>query len=301
MKHNEPNKTAVIKVIESLKNNLEQVIDETYDDSSDQKLITKQSHGNTYFYLSGSGKTAYLTLSQKDEIAKYAQKRYRKEVRKAAEKEIAQLKRCLDILNSHSAGISDINGVYEALPEAMKPYVTPHPLSDEEYARQWQEGNTVIKRKNIHKPDDYHKFKTMRGDYVGSKSEALIADRLFANGIPYHYEVAFIPEAEPDLSMPVYDMYGRIVGYDVPAFDPLARDTLHPDFYVLNKRTRQAYYWEHLGKLDDPKYCTDNLNRFVRVLDAGHTIGEEILVTHEDRQNPLKLERVDEIIEKYLK
>jgi len=47
--------------------------------------------------------------------------------------------------------------------------------------------------------------------------------------------------------------------------------------------------------------CTDNLNRFVRVLDAGYTIGEDILVTHEDRQNPLRLERVDGIIEKFLK
>ncbi len=227
--------------------------------------------------------------------------RYRKEVRKAAEKEIAQLQKCLDILNSQKAGITDINDVYAALPEAMKPYVTPHPLTDDEYARQWQEGNTVVKRKNIHKEDDYHKYKTMRGDYVGSKSEAIIADRLFANGIPYHYEVAFIPEAEPDFTMPVYDYKGRIVGYEAPAFDPFARDTLHPDFYVLNKRTRKAYYWEHLGRLGDPKYCTDNLNRFMRVLDAGYTIGEEILVTHEDKQNPLRLERVDEIIEKYLK
>ena len=301
MKENVANKTMIIRMIEDLTSDLESILDENDTEIDNSKLIAKHNRGNTYFTIYDKGKSRYLRLSQKEEISKHAQKRYRKEVRKAAEKEIAQLKRCLDILTGHTSGLSDINHVFAALPEAIKPYVTPHPLSDEEYARQWQEGNTVVKRKNIHKEDDYHKYKTMRGDYVGSKSEALIADRLYVNGIPYHYEIAFIPEAEPDYTMPVYDMKGRIIGYEAPAFDPFARDTLHPDFYVLNKRTRQAYYWEHLGKMDDPKYCTVNLNRFVRVLDAGHTIGEDILVTHEDKQNPLRLERVDEIIEKYLK
>ena len=296
------NKTSIINALSALKVSLITINETIGEDDEDINLTIKKYGGYDHFHLvDRKGKDRYLSKSQTDEIAKYAQMRYRKEVRKAAEKEIAQLQKCLDILNSRKAGITDINDVYAALPEAMKPYVSPHPLSDEEYARQWQEGNTVVKRKNIHREDDYHKYKTMRGDYVGSKSEALIADRLYANGIPYHYEVAFIPEAEPDYTMPVYDMYGRIVGYEAPAFDPFARDTIHPDFYVLNKRTRKAYYWEHLGRLDDSKYCTDNLNRFVRVLDAGHTIGEEILVTHEDKQNPLRLERVDEIIEKYLK
>ena len=93
----------------------------------------------------------------------------------------------------------------------------------------------------------------MRGDYVGSKSEAIIADRLFANDIPYHYEVAFTPEGEADTSRPVFDMYGRLMGYEGLGTDPYDRDTLHPDFYVLNKRTRKTYYWEHLGRLTTPE------------------------------------------------
>ena len=136
---------------------------------------------------------------------------------------------------------------------------------------------------------------------TGLGKKLLIADRLFANGIPDHYEVAFIPESKGDRSRPVYDEYGRIIGYEAPGFDPFARDTLHPDFYVLNKRTRKAYFWEHLGKLQDPKYCTDNLNRLVRIIDAGYRIGEEILITHEDSYNPLRLESIDGIISRYLK
>ena len=265
-------------------------------------LILKKINGSVRFYLKANGKKdTYLGASKKKEISRLAQKRYLRELRKAAKKEIAQLNKCLDILKTDKSGISDINEVYDSLPEPIKPFVKPLSLSDDDYAKRWQEGNLVVKRKRIHAEDDYHKYKTMRGDYVGSKSEAIIADRLFANGIPYHYEVAFTPEAEADTSRPVFDMYGRLMGYEVLGADPYDRDTLHPDFYVLNKRTRKAYYWEHLGRLNDQKYCTENLNRLVRIIDAGYTIGEEILITHEDSHNPLRLESIDEIIEKNLK
>ncbi len=83
-------------------------------------------------------------------------------------------------------------------------------------------------------------------------------------------------------------------------FSPFDQDTLHPDFYVLNKRTRKAYFWEHLGKMDDPSYCLKNFNRFMRILDAGYIIGEDLIVTHEDSKHPLMTESIDAIIEKYL-
>ena len=301
MKDQSINKTVVIGLIEKLKSNLETILEENAPIGGSH-IEVKHYHGNTYFHLVDSHrKTTYLKLSQKKEISKHAQRRFINEVIKATQKEIHQLDRCLKILTGSKAGISDINDVLTGFPEQLKPYINPTSLSDDEYARKWQEENTVVKKKNIHREDDYHRFKTLRGDYVGSKSEVIIADRLFANQIPYHYEVAFIPEVKSDKSLPIYDNYGRIIGYEAPGFDPFSRDTLHPDFYVLNKRTRKAYFWEHLGKMNDPKYCMDNFNRFVRILDAGYTIGEEILITHEDTQNPLRLERVDEIIEKYLK
>ncbi|MBR6085420.1 MAG: hypothetical protein IKP61_07410 [Spirochaetales bacterium] len=271
-------------------------------DDSDGYLALKKVRGTTRFFLrSKDGRCSYLSASNREKVSRYTQKRYHRELKKAADKEIKQLEKCLGILDYDKDGISDINEVYASLPDPLKPFVKPLSLSDDDYAARWQEGNLVVKRKRIHAEDDYHKFKTMRGDYVGSKSEAIIADRLFANDIPYHYEVAFTPEGETDASRPVFDMYGRLMGYEGLGTDPYDRDTLHPDFYVLNKRTRKTYYWEHLGRLNDPKYCVDNLNRIVRIIDAGYTIGEEILITHEDARNPLRLESIDEIIDKYLK
>lgn len=295
-------KSTVRTQIESLLDELHHLIESMLGDYSEESLVMRTSKGITRFFKKEkNGTYTYLSASNNKEISLFAQKRYLRELKKVAKREIAQLEKCLIILNSEKDGISDINEVYDSLPEALKPFVKPLSLSDDDYATQWQEGNLVVKRKRIHAEDDYHKFKTIRGDYVGSKSEAIIADRLFVNNIPYHYEVAFTPEAEPDSSRPVFDAYGRLVGFDAIGFNPTDRDTLHPDFYVLNKRTRKAYFWEHLGRLSDPKYCTDNLNRMVRIIDAGYTIGEEILITHEDSYNPLRLESIDEIIDKYLK
>ncbi|MBO4717788.1 MAG: hypothetical protein J5599_07805 [Spirochaetales bacterium] len=301
MKAQNITKTLIINMLQTLKTNLEHILENTEPKNADFKLRCKRYRGKTHLYLTdATGKETYLSLSNAKEIKKHAQTRYIGEVHQAAKREISQIDRCLGALSNNN-GISDINDVYDNLPEILKPYVIPLSLADDDYAAKWQESNVVVKRKRIHQEDDYHKLKTMRGDYVGSKSELIIADRLYSTGVPYHYEVAFIPEARNGLSTPVFDEYGRIVGYESLEFDPFSRDTLHPDFYVLNKRTRKAYFWEHLGKTNDPKYCVDNLNRLLRILDAGYTIGEEIIVTHEDQYHPLRTEMIDEVIEKYLK
>ena len=130
----------------------------------------RNSKGITRFFKKEkNGTYTYISASNNKEISLFAQKRYLRELKKVAKREIAQLEKCLIILNSEKDGISDINEVYDSLPEALKPFVKPLSLSDDDYATQWQEGNLVVKRKRIHAEDDYHKFKTIRGDYVGSK------------------------------------------------------------------------------------------------------------------------------------
>jgi len=295
-------KSEIIEYLLSLINQLQSAIDNVHTERNSDTIVSRSWKEKNLLYIKDtSGNTTYINKSLADRIPKLAQNRYNMEFIDAAKREIEQLKKSIKLLSDNKHGTADIDDVYQNFPEVLKPYITPNPLSIEDYARQWQESNAIVKHRNIHNKDDIHKYKTIRGDYVCSKSEVMIADRLLANGIPYHYEVAFIPETEVDRNSPVHDEFGEIVGYDAPGFDPFDDDTLHPDFYVLNKRTRKAYFWEHLGKLNDHKYCYKNLNRLIRMLDAGYTIGEDILITHEDDKNPLKTETIDEIITKYLK
>ena len=195
---------------------------------------------------------------------------------------------------------SDVDAVFDCLPEAVRAKAQLSDLTSEGYAQKWQDSNSIVKKRRTHKKDDYHTFKTLRGDYVASKSEVIIADRLYVKGIPYHYEIAMASDVVLDESRPVFDQYGRLLGYESMGNGPDNVDTLHPDFYVLNKRTRKAYFWEHLGKMDDAEYCRKNLNRFMRIIDAGYAIGEDVIVTHEDSRHPLKTEDIEKIIEKYL-
>ena len=232
-------------------------------------------------------------------IKKLASDYYERKMKAIALREKKQIDSCIAILEKDKE-ISDVDNTSKLIPEAVMEYAMLSELTAEGYARKWQNSNNVVKKRRSHKQDDYHKYKTLRGEYVGSKSEVIIADRLFVKGIPYHYEIAFTPEAIIDKSRPVIDETGRLLGYEAIGFGPDSPDTLHPDFYVLNKRTRKAYYWEHLGKMDDPEYCRKNFNRFMRILDAGYVIGEDLLVTHEDSKNPLMTESIDRIIERYL-
>lgn len=292
-------KKEIIRILTETSSMLGEILD-SVGDMAGEVLQLKTMRGKTCFfaYSKKSGKQVYIRKTDKDRLTRLATKYYEAKLKAAALKEKRQIDRCLDLL-SKDPETSDITKVSERLPEEIKRNVISG-LFGEGYARKWQEGNSIVKKRRTHKKDDYHKFKTLRGDYVGSKSEVIIADRLFVKGIPYHYEVAFTPEATADLSRPVYNEFGMIDGYEVFGFSPFDEDTLHPDFYVLNKRTRKAYFWEHLGMMDDPDYCKKNFNRFMRILDAGYIIGEDLIVTHEDRRHPLMTEDIDRIIEKYL-
>ena len=68
--------------------------------------------------------------------------------------------------------------------------------------------------------------RTERGDLVRSKSELVIADKLYAAGVDYAYEKPLA----------------------------VAGRTLYPDFTIEDDATGITYYWEHLGMLDDPGY-----------------------------------------------
>lgn len=297
------NKREIIKTLEETATELESVVvsaDTSIIETGKECLNLKMLRGYASFYARTSdGKQVYVNSADERRIQELASAYYAKKLKAAAEREKKQIDSCLRILKK-DADKSDVDTVFDRLPEAIKQKAKLTELTSEGYAQKWQESNGIVKKRRTHKQDDYHKYKTLRGDYVASKSEVIIADRLYVKGIPYHYEIALAPEAVLDETKPVFDNYGRFVGFESMGNGPDSADTLHPDFFVLNKRTRKAYFWEHLGRMDDAQYCMKNFNRFMRILDAGYVIGKDLIVTHEDSRNPLRIEDIERIIEKYL-
>ena len=112
-----------------------------------------------------------------------------------------------------------------------------------------------------------HIYDTLAKEKVRSKSEALIADRLFNAGIPYRYEQRLEFDS------------------DVPGLEDM--HAYYPDFTILDKRTRKIIYWEHLGKLGDPSYCRDNLTKLHDYMRHGIIQGKNLILTSKQLLNAL--------------
>jgi hypothetical protein len=84
---------------------------------------------------------------------------------------------------------------------------------------------------------------------VRSKSEVIIANELFAQGVDYY-------EYESPLKLP-------------------NGETRYPDFTIVDDDTGETYYWEHLGLLHNPDYAA----RWQRKLAAYRAAG---IIPHDE-------------------
>ena len=230
------------------------------------KLEISKRNGRPQFYKYLDKEKIYLNKSHKD-LPSLIQKRYITNLVINLKKKIDILLRCIRLLKTFSA-LETPTQAKDQLPDKIKKHIKPLYNSDEAYAKRWQA------KKYNHKESDSDSLTTLRGDLVRSKTELIIADKLYNAGIPYHYEI----EMNVDYFKEIY-----------------------PDFYVLNKRTRKTYIWEHFGKMDDPKYCMKALLKLETYAKKGYTLGENLILTFESSQYHINTNHLDLIIETYFK
>ena len=214
----------------------------------------------------------YLRKTSKEDwllATAIAQRGYDEEVQKRAEKE---LKIIDNLITLYEQGT--VEEVYGLLSWQRQRLITPIRLTDEQYAEQWQAQE--YRRKQP--ADDAVLLETARGELVNSKSEVFIADRLKDRRRPYFYE------------FPV-ELVDHLTGKPY---------TAHPDFYVLNPRTRKSYYWEHFGRCDDPGYVNDNINKLIDYQNAGIIPGINLIMTFETKTIPFVPAMADKVIDDYL-
>ena len=112
-----------------------------------------------------------------------------------------------------------------------------------------------------------------KSERVRSKSEKILADYFYRHGIEYKYEC------------PIY-----LKGLG----------TVYPDFTFLSFKTGEEIYWEHNGRVDDPKYA----RRMVRKINAyennGIYAGEKLILTYETEQTILNTGKIEQLVKRYL-
>ena len=214
----------------------------------------------SYYYLDGGGsKDRYLTQKDSDLIQQLIQKDYLNKVLKDAKTERKAIQKMLNLYPE-----TVVEDAYDNLPEGRKRYATPINICDEAFAQKWM--NTPYKRKPFKKNSTV--FTTIKGERVRSKSEALIADRLFARGIPYRYECPL----------------------------KVGKRVIHPDFTILRMSDRKILYHEHCGKMDDEDYKEDMVERANDYSEAGIILGDRLFYTFESEKTPLDMRTFDRII-----
>ena len=225
------------------------------------------SKGKEQFYHrteKGQHKGTYIEKENAKLVIALAQKNYDRTFLKVAETNMQKLKKVLKLLQQ-----KELTMVYEELSQTRKSLVEPHIIPDEQYIEQWSNVEYTGKEFAQNTP----MLITERGERVRSKTEKIIADKLFSMGIPYRYEY------------PV-----KIKGYGL----------VYPDFMLLNVAKREEIYMEHFGMMDNPEYCHKAIKKLEDYAKNGIYQGKNLLVTYETSQYPLNMKVVEQMLKEFV-
>ena len=237
--------------------------------------ISKNKNSIQYYWRKDDGTETYINKKNRSIIKKLAQKEYEKKVQIIVKKN----KKCLrDMLDKYE--FDETLKAYDKISDKKKIFVEPYTMPNEMYAEKWQAEQNKLKEQNMSKVSEKYIFTdkdneilTEKGEAVRSKSEKIIAVKLYMNGIPYVYE------------QPLYlKGYGYVV----------------PDFKILNIRTRKEYYLEHFGMMDDSEYSRKALRKIETFQKNNIFPGDNLLMTFETSDSPLNTRILEELVKKYL-
>jgi hypothetical protein len=229
------------------------------------RIEVRNVKGKAYYYFCGNNvRQKYLADTDSALIKALIQKSYLKSVLKTAKQELAALEKMIKLYPEDLP-----EEQFDKLPEERKKLATPIILGDEKNARKWMDAPYT--RKPFKKGAPV--FMTMHGERVRSKSEMIIADRLYANGIPYRYECPL----------------------------KVGNEIIHPDFSLLRMSDGKVMYHEHCGKMTDPQYYDDLVDRVNKYNQAGIIQGDRLTFTFESQDTPFDVRVIDRMIKEYFK
>ena len=251
---------------------------EHYPDDDGYFLEIKMNKGKyAQFYKckikgKGSAKRVERTFIKKQDtntIKRLAQKEYDSRLLSILENRMEVLESTIKVFEANSE-----EKLYNKLGNVRKMLIESEYMDDDSFLLAWNEqyscGEDV--RFKEHFPIDTPYY-TDKGEHVRSKSEKIIADKLIKENVPYIYE-------------PICE---------------INRSGLHPDFVLLNKRTRQTFFYEHFGMMDNSEYATAATKKIQKYRKMGFEYGKNFIFTFETQSEGLNTESINYMINEYLK
>lgn len=264
------NMTNLKKVLEKNLKELEVLrikVKKSLDKSPEGTLVLSSSNKTIqYFHKTDKKqkKGKYILKHNEKLISALAQKDYDRDLLQMIEKEIKSIKKILKEVSE-----IEVSEIYEKLPEGRKRFVKPHIITDAQYVEKW----LSVKYDGKEFAEGTPVILTEKGERVRSKTEKIIADKLYAMNIPYRYEY------------PV-----KLKGYG----------TVYPDFTLLDVAERKEICFEHFGMMDSPNYCEKAINKINDYVKSGFCLGKNLIVTFETSQHPLDMKVVERMIKETL-
>lgn len=121
------------------------------------------------------------------------------------------------------------------------------------------------------KRPEYLSHKTIKGDMVRSKSEAIIANMLYNMKIPYHYEEKLFLGQEP----------------------------VAPDFKIAVRSEGRFKLLEHCGMMGTPRYRNDFRWKLEHYLAEGYLPWRDVFFTFDDVKGNIDTAAISDMIEHY--
>lgn len=231
-------------------------------------LAIKSNKNNKEYYQvkyeNNKKEVKYISKNNHELIRSLAEKSYLPKLEKLVTKRLKQIR---DILKDYSD--AEIDDTYENLNPNRKELIRPVVPTAKQNLESWKStqysGNTFVTNAPL--------LVTNKGEQVKSKSEKILADKLFALDIPYKYECPLI-----------IDKYTKF----------------YPDFTLFDQYTSKEIYWEHFGMMDDSEYVAAAIRKISIYEKNGIRIGENLIVTFESSKSGLDSAYIDSIINRYL-
>ena len=229
--------------------------------------IAGKRNGVEYYYKSEAANSGlkwnngkYMKKSEMKLVRALAQRDYDEQVVGMGEERIKAIEKFLIKYKQ-----TCLKQLYQKTNKYRKELICADIISDDEYVRNWQ--NVKYTGKSFE--DDLKVIVTERGERVRSKSEKIIADKLYSLGIPYRYEYPLMLD-------------GNI--------------RVYPDFIILRMPERKEVYLEHFGMMDDSGYVDNVIYKLNTYERNGIYLGVNLFITYETSKSTLNTRTLNALI-----
>lgn len=240
-------------------------------------LKFQRKNGKIYYYQqkknlkTGQWSKTYIKKNEMNLAKELAQKGYMMRVASTLRSQLDLLQEFITKYNEEA-----VEEIYRELSQERKNLVIPVNIGIKEKIEAWN--------REVYEPNtsfaEYLIYETDQGELVRSKSELIIANVLYQykDDIEYKYE----------RPLELRTREGNVI-------------IVHPDFTIINKHTGKIYYYEHAGRMDEPKYAVDFVKKMNLYLNNNILQGNELLVTYETYSMPLDINCVKKNVQSILK